>query len=205
MRDVQVQLDARNLSSSDSVALILDLLAGKTRQEILGRKEELKTPAQIFNALNQTVGDGNTLPQLLQKFFSWGQTSEDFVTCFLALVELFDWIVGLDDSFRERRQVLLKDRLAEAVSDEGLKRELRRLNIEKVELSFFDLRDRAVKWPGNTQSKSTNVKKPIAEEVTSSTDLSKLKNEIVQDVMRALKDSRLLNPTPPMNKTTMEP
>ncbi len=42
----------------------------------------------------------------------------------------------------------MKGRLAEAVRDQGLARELHRLNIEAPGLTFFELRDRAVEWIG---------------------------------------------------------
>ncbi len=115
------------------------------------------------------------------------QTSEDLVTCSLSLVDLFDRIVELDSSFAVRRDTLLKDRLSEAVHDEGLCREIRRLNIENPMLSFFGLRDRAITWLGTANG--LGIKKPVAEEVVSTRDFSKLKDEIVQEVVKAL-DSR---------------
>ena len=72
------------------------------------------------------------MPQLLQRFFSYTQKStEDLVTCSLNLLELFDRIAEHDKTFKsDNKNVVLKERLAEAVLDEGLKRELRRLNTE---------------------------------------------------------------------------
>ena len=53
---------------------------------------------------------------------------------------------------------MLKDRLAEAVRGEGLRRELRRLNTENAGLSYFDFRDRGDKWKGKGTKKSvTNI------------------------------------------------
>ena len=46
-------------------------------------------------------------------------------------------MVELDPTFSPSKTSLLKGRLAEAVRDEGLKRELRRLNIEAPKLDFF--------------------------------------------------------------------
>ena len=52
-----------------------------------------------------------------------------------------------DPSFNVNRDKMLKDRLAEAVRDESLRRELHRLNVEASELGFF-LLDRALRWLG---------------------------------------------------------
>ena len=49
----------------------------------------------------------------------------------------------------EERERALKGRLAEAVRDESLRRELQRLNMESPELGYFELRDRALQWLGS--------------------------------------------------------
>ena len=106
-------------------------------------------PEEIFRVLLKVFGDGDTLPQLQQKFFSYRQgPKEDLLTCSLELVELFTWMAKLDESCKATKGKTLKGRLAEAVRDEGLQRELRRLNMEAPELSFFDVRDRAIEWLG---------------------------------------------------------
>jgi len=60
-------------------------------------------------------------------------------------VQLFDRIVQLDSSFKPGRDSQLKNRLAEAVRDDSTQTELRRLNSEHLELSYFDARDRVMK------------------------------------------------------------
>ena len=50
----------------------------------------------------------------------------------------------LDNSLKVRADGTLKERLAEAVLDDALKRELRRLNDEAPSLSYFDLQNRAI-------------------------------------------------------------
>lgn len=67
------------------------------------------------------------------------------MSCSLHLVQLFDRIVQLDSSFKPGRDSQLKNRLAEAVREENLRTELRRLNSEHAELSYFDARDRVMK------------------------------------------------------------
>ena len=148
--DVRGQLASHQLTAEESASFILDHLAGRARQEILGRGDEVTSePEEIFRVLLKVFGDGDTLPQLQQKFFSYRQgPKEDLLTCSLELVELFTRMAKLDESCKATKGKTLKGRLAEAVRDEGLQRELRRLNMEAPELSFFDVRDRAIEWLG---------------------------------------------------------
>ena len=96
-------------------------------------------------------GNGDSLPQLQQRFFTYQQANEDLLTCSLTLVALYDRIGDQDASFKACRDSALKGRLAEAVNDEGLRRELRRSNMECPELSFFDARDRPMEWLGTAE------------------------------------------------------
>ena len=154
-RDVRGQLTARQLEEDNGAAFFIDHLAGRARQEILGRGDVVKgKPEEILRILLKVFGDGDTLPQIQQKFFSYQQSqTEDLLSCSLELVELFNSMTRLDNSFEAVREKTLKGRLAEAVRDEGLRRELRRLNIDSPSLSFFEARDRAIEWLGNSQVK----------------------------------------------------
>ena len=153
--DVKGQLTTRQFEGEDASAFIVDHLAGRARQEILGRGDVVKgNPEEIFRILVKVFGEGETLAQVQQKFFSYRQgPNEDLLSCSLELVELFNSIVRLDNSFHAVRDKTLKGRFAEAVRDESLKRELRRLNMDSPSLSFFDARDRAIQWLGNSPVK----------------------------------------------------
>ncbi|XP_038063940.1 uncharacterized protein LOC119734483 [Patiria miniata] len=153
--DVKGQLTARQIGGEDGAAFIIDHLAGRARQEILGRGDTVKSPEEIYRVLLKVFGDGETLPQIQQKFFSFRQgQGEDLLSFSLELMELFNSMARLDVSFNATRDKTLKGRLAEAVYDEGLRRELRRMNIDSPELSFFDARDRAIEWLGTSRVKT---------------------------------------------------
>ena len=153
--DVRGQLAARQVREEDGAAFIIDHLAGRARQEILGRGDSLKSPDDILRVLLKVFGDGETLPQIQQKFFSFRQgQGEDLLSFSLELMELFNSMARLDASFNATRDQTLKGRFAEAVNDEGLRRELRRMNIDSPELSFFDARDRAIEWFGTSRVKT---------------------------------------------------
>ena len=42
----------------------------------------------------------------------------------------------------------MKYQQADAVKDKVLQREIRQLNVDKPELSYFEMRDRAIEWLG---------------------------------------------------------
>ena len=129
-----------------------------------GRNKLPATPDEIITVLFKVFGDGDNLPMLQQRFYAYQQREEDLISCSLNMVELYDKIVQLDPSFAACRDASLKGRFADAVKDEGLKRELRRLNIETPGLKFFELRDRAVHWIGRL---ATDKKSVINQEVQS--------------------------------------
>ena len=72
--------------------------------------------------------------------------------CSLQLVEIYTRIVELDPAYKACKDASLKGRFAKCVRDDALQRELCRLNVEAAELTFFAIRDRAIRWMGKTQS-----------------------------------------------------
>ena len=159
---MRAQLELRGMTSKDGAAFIKEHLAGDARREILGRgKVVSEGPVQILDILIKVFGDGNTLPQLQQQFYSFQQgNGQDILGCSLQLLEIFDRIVDLDSTQEAHRESALKGRFAEAVRDEALRRKLRRLNIDHTELSFSDVRDRALQClgPATQTPKEATVK-----------------------------------------------
>lgn len=87
----------------------------------------------------------------------------------MELVALFDRIVQLDGSFEASRNSTLKRRFGEAVKDENLKREIRRLDWDCPELDFFSLRDRALDWLGKEPTQQNiNVREVTLQETIES-------------------------------------
>lgn len=166
--DVRGQLELRGMTTKEAAAYIKDHLAGNARKEILGRGEEVgSNPDKIISILERVFGDGDSLPQLQQRFFSYKQAhNEDLLDCSLMLVTLYDRIGALDPTYLACRESSLKGRLAEAVTDEGLRRELRRLNVESPSLSYFQLRDRAIEWLGTLKRPNSSRRETTVNEVS---------------------------------------
>lgn len=174
IEDAKAACQSKGLGSKDQAAYLIEHLGGNARREVLGRGEAVsRDPSQIFAVLLRVFGDGDSLPQQQQQFYSYRQKEgEDLVSCSLALVKIFDRIVQLDPSFLPGRDTQLKNRLAEAVLDQSLRTELRRLNAEHPELPFFDARDRVIKLT-NSQNKPL-VKEATVREVAIDKDLQKI-------------------------------
>lgn len=179
VEDVRAQLQSRKLGVKEQAAFVIEHLTGKARQEVLGRGEAVcQDPEAIFTVLLKVFGDGNNIATLQQNFFSYRQKEdEDLLTCSLRLLEIYDRMCQIDSAYRGCRTGTLKGRLAEVVRDEGLRRELRRLNVEYPDLSFFDLRDRAVTWLG---SPTRSEAKPARPTKTVTVQESSTESEILQ-------------------------
>ena len=171
VEDMRSQLLTRKLRSEEGAAFLLDHLSGKARQEVLGRGDRIsRDTEQIFTVLLRVFGDGDSLAAVLQKFFSCKQgEKEDLLSTSLRLVEIYDRICQLDSTHRPCRNSTLKGRLAEAVRDEGLQREMRRLNLESPNLDFFEMRDRTIDWLGHPSGNTP--KKVSVNEVASDREL----------------------------------
>ena len=89
--DAKAASESRGLGTKEQAAYLIEHLGGDARLEILGRGEAVKTdPAQIYAVLLRVFGDGDSLPQLQQLFYSYKQREgENLVTCSLALVKIF--------------------------------------------------------------------------------------------------------------------
>ena len=154
--DLERHIASRNLTGLAATAFVVEHLSGKARQEILGRGLAKDTPEHIFKVLKTIFGDGLTLGQLRSRFFSYTQKSgDDVITCSLELVSLMDRIIKLDPSAKATRNAVLRERLAEAVTDTSMQQEFRRLLDEEPAMDFFEARDRVLRWRGPSQAKTT--------------------------------------------------
>ena len=156
IEDAEAAMASRRLGEEESAAFLLEHLAGQARREILGRGNAVQRNAkEILKTLAKVFGDGCTLPQLQQRFYGYKQVDgEDLTACSLELVRLFDRITEMDSSFAPSREAQLKSRLAEAVRDDGMKMELRRLASDRPDLSFFDTRDHVLELIGRRDKKA---------------------------------------------------
>ena len=186
--DMKSQLAVRSLGASEQAAFVRDHLGGNARREILGRGDAVAEDVkEIFATLEKVFGDGDSLPVLLQKFFSYQQTAaEGLLECSLQLVTLHNMICFLDGSYKGSKVETLKGRLAEAVYDEGLRREIRRLNTESPDLDFFGLRDRALDWLGQSKKSKAATLHETSSDKASILDILKKQGDLLEKQQRQI-------------------
>ena len=168
--DVERHLDARGVKGEKAFSFILEHLGGKARQEILGRGLVKNDPDKIFEVLKKTFGEGLTLGQLRTKFFSYKQQpTEDVISCSLKLVEMMTDVVKRDPSAEALKNNVLRERLADAVTDVTIQHELRRLIDEDEKLDFFEARDRVLRWRGEVKTHK-KVREAVVQEKVAEAD-----------------------------------
>jgi len=175
--DVRAQLQARNLDASEQAAFMIDNLGGKARREIIGRGDVVsKDPEKILEILTQVFGDGSPSTQRSRSFYLYEQEEgEDIIDVSLRLVELFDRMVEVDPTCQAARDRTLKNQFTEAVNEESVKVEVRRLNQTSPKLSFFEMRDRIREWCGRSlRYRKGDKKHASVAEADTSGDLIKL-------------------------------
>ena len=59
-----------------------------------------------------------------------------------------DKVCKFDATYKAKRESKLKYQMARAVKDIALQREIRRLNVDTPELSYFEMRDRVIQGLG---------------------------------------------------------
>ena len=186
--DMKAHLDSQRLSKSQKAAVVMEHLSGTARLEIQGRGPTVTTdPDEIFAVLSKVFGDGDSLAQLMSRFYAYQQKpGDDLLTTSIDLFSIYQRMIDLDRYLGDDKNRVLKDRLAEAVLDDGLKRELRRLNIEAPMLSYFEARDRAIHWLGNCRSDLPHPRKAVNQELPTAVDPLVQMLQEQQELMKSL-------------------
>lgn len=186
--DMKSYLASHPMTLIQQTAVVMGHLAGRARQEIEGRGSTVKDPSAIFSVLLTVFGDGDSLGQLRTKFYGYQQSvDEDLLGLSLVMVSLYRRMEDLDPDLSRDRDRVLKERLAEAVSDESLCREMRRLNMESTDLSFFDMRDRAERWMGSRQGRNSSAPKKTVSAQETPSQVDPLL-QMLQEHQKLLKD-----------------
>ena len=147
--EMRAELRSRtHLSELRRAELVLRRLGGPAHAEVMARGEGVSGDAEaIIDTILDVFGEDASLPKLREAFYVLHQgRGEDLVSFSLRLVGLYDQMAKHDPRVNDDRQMALRERLAGSVADEGLRRELGRLNRECPGLSFFEFRKRGLAW-----------------------------------------------------------
>ena len=177
--DIATGFTRRMTTETDKIDLILNFLDKRPLTEIRFRIDRSNATAdQVFGILRSIYSPKESLSTLRQKFYSRRQeTGESLNEYSYALMEIL-MIIEQKQNVKHNMDGELKDRFADGVHDVVLCRELKRLNKERPDLKFFELRDEANEWVSCA---------PVAENATSEVVAA---NDGMQTVLKLLKEQQ---------------
>ena len=130
------------------VTFVYEHLVGNAKKEVRFRLDITKCTADnVFQVLDSVFGTKQSTTQLLQKFYGRNQLSnqstEDYA---YILIDIMTNLRSKEPKKYQDCEAMMKEKFADGVNNQQLKRELKRLNFDRPELKFWELRDRAIKW-----------------------------------------------------------
>jgi len=146
---IQQYVDARFMSESEKVLFILEHVEKKARTEIRFMIQEVSTVKvkDIIVNLRTLYAFQDTLLELQQRFYSRQQSpSESMEEYASSLMIIMSRLCEKQSMSGDAKVEMIKNKFAEGIINENLKRELRRLNEERPSLTFIELRRHAEKW-----------------------------------------------------------
>lgn len=156
VEDIQAGLKLRRLKKEDAIHYVNAHLEGAARQEVKHRPAGEKTDAQsILKILEDAFGDRLTLGQLMRQAYHRIQEDGESVTEYgYALLSLGARIE--EKAGAAEAEKIIKEQFQDGLSDQILRREVKRLVKEKPQLSFLEVRDWAVDMEDGERSHITH-------------------------------------------------
>jgi RNA-binding protein YhbY len=139
---------AKFSTEAEKVDCILNNLDHRPYTEVRFRIDRSKVSSvEVLKILSDIYGNKNTFSQLQKKLFSREQQPGESIDDYsYALIDLVIHMEKLDPKLRDNSDQILKDIFSEGVTDVRLKHEMKRLNRERTEKRFFEMRDEAKRW-----------------------------------------------------------
>ena len=159
IQEVQSYLKSRNFSKSEQVDFILQHLGGTAKEDIQYRPTQVKEdPDRILDTLKMTFGSQETIIDLQEAFYTRTQSpGESLLEYSVVLMKMGSRIVSRDPTLKANCDEMLKGRFLEGLTDELLKRDLRKENENDPSLDFCGLREKALRWDSRKRAKSVTV------------------------------------------------
>lgn len=160
IEDMREHTESSSLSIMEQCTFITDHLKGDAKSEVRFRPyHERDTPEKILDIIQHTFGVRESSSQLFEQFFKSNQTEKQNIFEYsLTLMKLYERIIKRNPECERDKEKVLKERFAEGVKDDNLRRELRRLNLDQPSLEFWEVRERAQKWYGTEDDNGKKTK-----------------------------------------------
>ena len=196
---------SRFAEERDRVLFIFDHLEKEARAEVRFRLQLDKCSAEeVLQVLSDLYTPTDSLVKLQQQFYGRNQMAGESLQDYaLALMEKLTQIVEKQPTLSKSREEMIKEKFAEGVSDVYLKRELRRVNVERASLKFWELRQLAVSWQdvpnasesedsrATTLTQESSAVQPVSVESTKFTDMHQLlerQQKQIEGLLNEMKD-----------------
>lgn len=146
--EINAVLGYRHFEDTEKAMYIYDHLGGEARQEVRYRSQsERRDPRRILEILKEVYGQPDSLTRLQKLFFDRRQRERESVREYShGLMAIIDDINHCDIKQAWCSDFALRDQFAENVRDLALRRELKKVIRQNNKITFFGLREEALRW-----------------------------------------------------------
>lgn len=180
--EVRGYFQSREFNPKEKVDFILQHLGGIAKAEIQYHPKEVRDNSeQILTTLEKTFGIQDSVAALQQKYYIRAQLdSESVLEYSVALLKMSAKVLEKSPELKSSHDLMLKGRFVEGVKDPILRKDLKRESEENPQLTFWNIREKALKWEDQKEKKSVTVKEITATNKTDTHDSSKLGSGLKQ-------------------------
>ena len=184
-----IRYHIEDLTESQKIDTIMSYLGGQAKDEVkLRPRTERDTAAKILSILESAFKVTESLATLTQQFFNRTQRADETVQDYsLALFKLNAKIEKKGGSSLD--DVMLRDKFIDGLLDQSLRRDLRRLSREHLDISFVQFRQKVLEL---VQEDETGIQKKTVKsaEVSTASSLEKLLKQQI-DIQQKTADALL--------------
>lgn len=180
--DLDTLWESRQLNKKEKLETIFSNITETIRDEVrCYPKDVQEDPDRLLAALEVSYGDKRSVSQLLSSFYSIRQSDGESVREFShRLKRNFDHLVKTQrqHDVRPLDETFLRDHFIEQLNGQISRKRLRELALEKKDVTFYDVRDIAIRWAEDEEGPAREVHSQAA--LSSPALYEKLLNKLEQ-------------------------
>ena len=191
---MEKHVNFRFTKEQEKVYFIFDHLEQDTKAEVKFRCQLHKvTVAELVQILKDKFCLKDSVIEIQQEFYSRNQLKdESFETFAVELMKILNRLLDRKPSLTVDKEIMIKQKFADGVTDPILRRELKRVNQERT-ISFWELRNHAINWStGGQETEITEVSSNLVQ--TDFKDVIDKQQKQIDELTKLVKDMRGLKP-----------
>lgn len=203
--DMRSAIEARPLSEEEKVNFVYQHLSGPAKNEIRYRGRD--SVSMIFSTLREVFGVQGSSVQLQRAFFERRQKEGEKLRDFShSLLDLFERAKRKSPHLMDNKEHLLNDQFAEGVSDNILRKHLKKCIREDPDIDFFTLRSEAIEWaeesslPVESQSKVVIEAAHAKPDTVVMMEMLQKQQEQIDELTKAVKELQASKMSRPRSK-----